>query len=97
MSVCGYRVKKDMDEVGGKLMGAHGYCTQVLTPTSLPFIVCMYSQLLTLKTHAPRQVQNCTLLLPSYSIHGIHGTHGTHAPVATCLGCACHQTFVLLV
>ncbi|KAK7110213.1 probable ubiquitin carboxyl-terminal hydrolase MINDY-4 isoform X2 [Littorina saxatilis] len=24
------RVKKDMDEVGGKLMGAHGYCTQEL-------------------------------------------------------------------
>ena len=31
LCVCGYRVKKDMDEVGGKLMGAHGYCTQVLT------------------------------------------------------------------
>ena len=84
MSMCGYRVKKDMDEVGGKLMGAHGYCTQVLMPSSLPFIVCMYSQLLTLKTHAPRQVHNCTLLFPSYSIH---------APQATCLRCACHQTF----
>lgn len=24
-----FRVKKDMDEPTGKLMGAHGYCTQV--------------------------------------------------------------------
>jgi len=24
-----YRVKSDMDEPEGKLMGAHGYCTQV--------------------------------------------------------------------
>ena len=33
LCLCGCRVKKDMDEVGGKLMGAHGYCTQVRIPS----------------------------------------------------------------
>lgn len=27
------RVREDMDEPTGKLMGAHGYCTQVLNAT----------------------------------------------------------------